>query len=363
MNNNKNELPIEIKNNLWNKIKKKLEKILNIFRKNNASIKQYKENEYENNTNSEISNQNNKSIITSKIEKDINPIIKKAQIAHKSYILSSNPDIGNDLYNLVKQRIIANEDIIKDLIKINDSPITFLQILELLNDEQNTLKQYKKARMTKKIDNRFIFSQYQVSVGIIGIVTRDVNEVIKNIFKSITTRNSIVIIQDNYNEHSVENLVLLIVHEALKKLELDENIIQIVSKTQIENKDIESFDMFLGKNRIINKKKYNKKMYIYEEDSSFDNIVNEEIKKLKLSGKSIELIKGSFEDAVNKVNESNNYAVSIYTKDRKKAYEFINRVKSKNVFFNSTLQNACEVEECRNVFFDMKNIACEYAWK
>ena len=30
MNNNKNELPIEIKNNLWNKIKNKLEKIFYI---------------------------------------------------------------------------------------------------------------------------------------------------------------------------------------------------------------------------------------------------------------------------------------------------------------------------------------------
>lgn len=361
--NNNNELPIEIKNNLWNKIKKKLEKILNIFRKNNTSIKPCKENEYENNITSEIYNQNNKSTMPPKIEKNVNPIIKKAQIAHKSYILNSNPNIGDNLYELVKQRIIANEDTIKALIKINDSPITFLQILELLNDEQNTLKQYKKAKITKKIDNRFVFSQYQVPVGIIGIVTSNENQIIKNIFKAITTRNSIVIIQDNYNEHSAENLVLLIVHEALKKLELAENIIQIVSKTQIENNDLESFDMVLGKNKIINKKKYNEKMYIYEEDLSFDNIVNEEIKKLKLSGKSIELIKGPFEDAVNKVNESNNYAVSIYTKDRKKAYEFINCVKSKNVFFNSTLQNACEVEECRNVFFDMKNIVCEYAFE
>ena len=128
MNNNKNELPIEFKNNLWNKIKNKVEKILNIFRQNNASIKQYKENEYENNTNSKISNQNSKSVITPKIEKDVNPIIKKAQIAHNRYILNSNQDIGNDLYNLVKQRIIANEDIIKALIKINENPITFLQI-------------------------------------------------------------------------------------------------------------------------------------------------------------------------------------------------------------------------------------------
>lgn len=194
------------------------------------------------------------------------------------------------------------------------------------------------------------------------MISNDKLEIIKNIFKAITTKNALVVIEDDYNEYSIENFILLIVKEALKKLEIDENIVQIVEKNKILDEEISKFDLVLKNQKIINSKQYSDKIYVYQEDEYFDEIVKDEIKKLQLSGKSVELIKGNFDNAINKINVTNNYATSIYTKDRKKAYEFINMVNSKNVFFNSTLANARDNKKCENIFYKLKNISCEYAF-
>lgn len=187
--------------------------------------------------------------------------------------------------------------------------------------------------------------------------------IIKNIFKSIISKNALVIIEEDYNEYSIENFILLIVHEALKKLDVDENIVQIVEKNQLLDEEFRMFDAVLKDENVVYSKQDSDKIYVYQEDEEFNKIVEDEISRLRVNGKKVELLKGDFEIAINKINQTNNYATSIYTKDRKKAYEFINIVNSKNVFFNSTLGNARETKKCEEIFFKIKNISCEYAFE
>ena len=187
-------------------------------------------------------------------------------------------------------------------------------------------------------------------------------EIIKSIFKAVTTKNGLVIIEDDYNKYSIENFILLIVREALKKLQIDQNIVQIVDKKEILDKEINEFDLLLANQKIAKFKQDSDKIYVYQEDDYFEKIVESEIKKLQLSGKNVELLKGEFDNIIDIINNTNNYATSIYTQDRKKAYEFINRVNSRNVFFNSTLENAKDTKKCEDIFYKIKNISCEYVF-
>ena len=156
---------------------------------------------------------------------------------------------------------------------------------------------------------------------------------------------------------------MLIVQEALKKLEVDKNIIQIVEKNELIDREFNEFDLLLVNQKIKKYKQDSDKIYIYQEDEFFKEIVENEIRNLQLSGKNVEVLKGKFNTVIDIINKTNNYATSIYTKDRKKAYEFINRVNSKNVFFNSTLENAKDTKKCEDLFYKIKNISCEYAFE
>ena len=289
-----------------------------------------------------------------------NEIIMNAKIAYQDYVLNSDYELGENIYKTIKERLSINEEAIKKLIEINKESITYSKIIELLDEEKQNLQEYKKTNIMAKIDNKFIFSQYQVPVGIIAIKTNDSNIVIQNIFRALFTRNAIVVIEKEYKDKSIENLILLIVQECLKKFNINENIIQIVKNDAIKENDLYEFDIVISANNETINRKETDKMYIYEEDEYFVDIVQSELKKLRLSGKSVELVKGEMEACIEKINKNKAFGVCIYTQDRKKAYKFINLVKSENVFFNGTLLNAKKTKEINNVYLTLKNLVYEY---
>lgn len=289
-----------------------------------------------------------------------NEIIIKAKEAYKNYVLKSDYKLGENIYKLIKQRISANKKEIENLIQINKDATTYSEIIEVLDKEEKNLKDYKKTNIMSKIDNKFMFSQYQVPVGIIAIKTNDSYIAMQNIFRAVGTRNAIVVIEDNYNEYSIERLVLLIVQETLKKFNINENIIQIIDKNLISKEDLKAFDIIVSEDGKTLNKVETDKMYIYEEDEYFEDTIEKEVKRLKISGKNVEVLKGEMEDCIEKINKDRAFGVCIYTKDRKKAYKFINLVNSENVFFNGTLLNAKKTKKISSVYLTLKNLVYEH---
>lgn len=289
-----------------------------------------------------------------------NEIIIKAKNAYQNYVLNSDYKLGEKIYSLIKERIKINKDQIEKLIEINRVATTYSEIIEILEKEEKNLKDYKKTNIMSKIDNKFMFSQYQVPVGIIAVKTNSFYIAIENIFKAVGTRNAIVVIEENYNEHSIENLILLIVQEALKKFNIDQNIIQIVNKEEIKEQDLKAFDIIVSEFGKTIEKTETDKMYIYQEDEYFADIVKSEVEKLNSNGMQVEVLIGEMEDCIEKINKNRAFGVCIYTKDRKKAYKFINLVNSENVFFNGTLLNAKKTNKISNMYLTLKNLVYEY---
>lgn len=265
-----------------------------------------------------------------------NQIIERAKKAFEIYAINTNPDITVDIFNILKQRLDENDGAIKRLLTITKEELEYEDIINLLENEEKQINEYKKTEKVQKIDNKFIFSKYQVPVGIIVVETDDTKEVIQNIFKAIITRNAIIIKQNRENPYRIEKLILMIVRECLNKFELDENIVQIIEKQEIPKDQV---DVYINKEENV-KKQRSPKLYIFQEDEYFEDIVSKEKIKLEKQGKQVEVLKGNIYDVINEINKEKVLGSAIYTQDRKIGYKFINLINSDNVYMNTTLENA-----------------------
>ena len=149
--NNKNNLPKKKEKGIWNSIKIKINEILFFFKnkKNDAKYIESKENE---NQDSKISAQFNERVTD------------RAKRAYKNYILNFDPDIISDVYNLIKERLEYNKNNITSLLKIENNNITFEEIMEIFNNQRENIANFKKSICTKKLDDKFIYSEYQVPI-------------------------------------------------------------------------------------------------------------------------------------------------------------------------------------------------------
>lgn len=338
---------VENKNDLWNRVKRWFN---NYFNNKENSIK-----EQEKTVNINMDNENIEESIN--IIKENSNIIEKAKKAFENFALNENIQLEQEIYNIVEERIEANKQQIERLIELTKEETSYENILNILKEESKNINEYKKTIRMIKTEDNFLFSTYQVPLGIIGIELETTEEKIRQIFKAITTKNAIIIVEGKENIRRVDKLIMLIVKSCLTKLGMDENIVQIVSKEEISEQDKNELDMYITekKNKIM--KKETDMMYIYEQDESLKNEVEEDYKRLKFSGKKVEIIRNTYMDkAIEKINKTKSYGVSIYTKDGEIAYKFTNLVRSKNVFFNSTLLNMAETEDTQNEYFTLKNI-------
>lgn len=330
---------IEIKKGIWQKIKEWFKRFS--APKNKVNYEESKSEKIEENT--EIESKDN--------------IIDKMKKAYEVYNLNSDPYIERTIYELLKERIEANIIEINKIIDLDDAKITFDDIEEIWGYEYRNIDEYKNTLSMRKIDDKFMYSLYKVPKGLIKVYSSRPVMTIRQIFKAITTRNSIVVVEDNYSEYSVQNLVLLIAQELLKKFNIDENIIQIIpAQEDIEDK---FFDVVMSIDKVSEKEKTNN-LYIYMEDEYFKNIVINEAKQLKIDSLNPKIITGDMDEAIEKINATQNLGVSIYTQDRKKAYKFINLINSDNVFFNATIREVKEARKLNDNYFRAKNIVYEY---
>lgn len=157
---------IEVKNDIFSRIRNWFKKLISVkCEESKVDVFNNKDNEKEIllNTSENIENSNN----TENIEvtnQSINKIILNAKNAYENYVLSDEYELSENLYNLIKERINVNRDNIEKIISINNSSITFSKIIEILENEELNLQNYKKTIESKKIDDKFMFSKYLVPV-------------------------------------------------------------------------------------------------------------------------------------------------------------------------------------------------------
>ena len=294
--------------------------------------------------------------------------ILDARRAFRKYVINNNKNISKEIFGYVQAKLQENEVEIKQLIDINNDDITYEDIVEYLKEEEKNVGKFKvKNEKT---------GRYCVPVGVIGIECANAKDAIQNIFKSISTRNAIMILHDNYSKYSTEALVLLIVKECLKNFYIDDNIIQMFEKEEI---DLTKLDRVItksdGKFSISNyrselgKKSYNditdkNTIYIYQEDESFANDVQKEVQRLQnndtYKSYRIKPIKGEFGNVVNFLQTNNNAsAVCMYTNNAQKAYKFINWTNSPNVFVNTGVKSCNGLVDSTGGYFSSKYVLHE----
>lgn len=294
--------------------------------------------------------------------------ILDARRAFRKYVINNNKNIAKEIFDYVQGKLQENEVEIRQLIDINNDEITYEDIVKFLKEEEKNIGKFKfKNEKT---------GRYCVPVGVIGIECADAKDAIQNIFKSISTRNAIMILHDNYSKYSTEALVLLIVKECLKNFYIDDNIIQMFEKEEI---DLTKLDRVIPKSdenlaisnistelqKISSNDTANQNtIYIYQEDETFANDVQEEIQRLQnndiYKSYNIKPIKGEFGNVVNYLQTNNNAsAVCMYTNNTQKAYKFINWTNSPNVFVNTGVKSCKEIGNDAGGYFSSKYVLHE----
>lgn len=278
--------------------------------------------------------------------------IVKARSAFRKYVINNKKNISLNILNYIEEKLYENQCKINKIIEINKSNITFEEIQELLQDEKNNINNFKyKDKKT---------GCYQVPIGVIGVECSNVKDCIKNMLKPISTRNSIIILNKENNKYSTESLILLIIKECIRNFYIDDNIIQMHPKEEI---DISKLDKYIDINNKHDEQKCDNIIYMYEENELFESDIIDHIEKLKSIDKysscEFKVIKGEFGDVVNFLNKNKVYAMCMYTHNSQKAYKFINWVNCRNVFLNTGIKNCKLCENSYDHYFNFKYVLHE----
>lgn len=272
-------------------------------------------------------------------------LLKKSNI---NYLLNNKYELSRDILKYIKSRIEADKKEIEDLINLNKEDITFEKILSLFEVDNEIYKNYRNF----VINNNFLSVEIDMPVGVIAVECFDTLETIKYFIQAIQTRNAIVISDVEYSEYNVKSLILLIMQEALKKFEIDENLIMILP---YEECYYEFFDEVIYTYNVdgallaepkIERKEYGTKNYVY--------IHSQNLREEALKNENAEIFEGVFEEIIEQIGKEN--SAVIYTEDTEIAYKFINLVNCKNVFVNTNLVNSKEFEGTNNIFYETKHI-------
>lgn len=278
--------------------------------------------------------------------------IVDARRAYRKYVINNNKNISKDVLSYISMKIEENEEKINQIIDINNDSITYQEIAEMIIEEKQQIAKFK-AKNNKT-------GRYNVPVGVIGIECDNVEDSIKAMLKAVSTRNAVIILHNNFNIYSTESLVLLIFKECLKNFYIDDNIIQMFEKEEI---DLSKLDKLIKKDGKIVGKDVKNTIYIYQENKEYENEVQNEIERLQNNElyKSYEIkpIAGEFGDIVNYLNENEASAVCMYTNNTQKAYKFINWINSPNVFVNTGIKKCNDTIQENNDYFNSKFVLHE----
>lgn len=290
------------------------------------------------------------------MEKEFN----SAKKAYEEYNLNTSYNLTLNLLRYIYERIQANENEIEEILRMNKRKYKYSDLIKNVKKWISEKIEYKSQINVKKIDNKFISAIYKTAIGVVAVECYDFLECVKYMIESIKTRNAIIISDVEYFEKDDKNLILMIIQEALKKFEINENLIQIVPYEECDytkcDKVIYTYDNKNIKNR---EKNETDELYVYIETEELKKEALDEFNYQKSKGNNVYLIEGNDREFLEKINKSRSKGVVIYTKNKELAYKFLTLVNSKNVFINCTLDYIENVKKCDNELLENKKIMYE----
>ena len=290
------------------------------------------------------------------MEKEFN----SAKKAYEEYNLNTSYNLTLNLLRYIYERIQANENEIEEILRMNKRKYRYSDLIKNVKKWVSEKIEYKSQINVKKIDNKFISAIYKTAIGVVAVECYDFLECVKYMIESIKTRNAIIISDVEYFEKDDKNFILMIIQEALKKFEINENLIQIVPYEECDytkcDKVIYTYDNKNIKNR---EKNETDDLYVYIETEELKKEALDEFNYQKSKGNNVYLIEGNNREFLEKINKSRSKGVVIYTKNKELAYKFLTLVNSKNVFINCTLDYIENVKKCDNELLENKKIMYE----
>lgn len=281
--------------------------------------------------------------------------VKLLNNAFNIYNLDNRESLEERMLKYILNRLIVNRSSIEQMIILLKENITYQDIIE-------AFMKASEERNLKDIDTsysqgiNYYTGLIPKPVGNIVIETNNVLDIVKYFVLGIKTRNTITISQTEYLEFNLSNLILVIFSEALAKFGISRNTLMIIPYEEV---DIEDFDEVITLdelNEVTNIRDFSDLAIIYKEDDFFNEDIEEEKERLLKEKISYKIVEGKFNEVVEKINKLRPSCVSIYTKDSKLAYEFINLVKAENVFVNASLVNKEVVNKKKNKLYYIKKI-------
>lgn len=279
----------------------------------------------------------------------------KLKKASNDYILNDINGITEQLLKYIEERISYNRNAIEELIKIKSEKNNYEEIERAIKEEINQEIKYKNYKRMYINRENFISTSLLMPVGIIAIEAFDTIEVVKYFIKAIKSRNGVAISDVEYDEQSVKFLILEIIKEALKKFNIDENLIMILPYEECFYKYFDKVIYTYNKDgeniveKLYETKETTNQKYIYIENKELEEIA-------KRDNTDAEVLYGNIEDVIKKINTLYSEGATIYTKNPEIAYKFINLVHSRNVLVNTSLQNVKEINKSPDEMYEYKNI-------
>lgn len=281
--------------------------------------------------------------------------IKLLNNAFKIYNLNDIPDLSKRILDYILLRLIDNKENFEKMIDMLKIDIAFNDILNSFNEAYKENDFYKTSNSYKQ-GTDYYSGNFPVPIGNILIETNNVLDVIKYFVGGIKSRNTITISQTDYYELSLSNMVLIIFVEALAKFNISRNTLMVLPFEECIYEEFDEIIEIENNKTNIKQKSFSEKNIIYIENHIFDSEIKIEIDRLKNKDINFEIINGSLENALEKIKKEKPKSVAIYTKNSNMAYDFITLANSQNVFVNSSLLNAEELNEKTNKFYYKKKI-------
>ena len=287
------------------------------------------------------------------MEKEYN----SAREAYEKYNIDSEYKKEEKILRYVIERIEANKEEIDKILKICKRKYTYKDVKKVITKISEEKSEYKSEINIQKREDKFVSGKYSTSIGVIAVECFDTIEVLKYMLNGIKTRNAIIISDVEYEENDDKNLFQVIINEALKKIGL-ENLILVMPYEEC-NYELCDKVIYTYEKKKNEEKPSTNKLYVYIENDKLREEAIEEYEQERENNEEVELIEGNIEEVIKRLNREVSQGVVIYTIDAKKAYKFVNLVKSYNIFVNATLANREKVSQNENELLMTKKIMYE----
>jgi hypothetical protein len=274
----------------------------------------------------------------------------------KNFLLNTEVEVQGIL-NYILSRIKENKNEIEQLLKIYNDNSTYEMIEQTLENEIEDISCYGDySNLSIDKENNFLSANIKSNIGLIAVESYKILDIIKWLTKAIKFRNGIVISDAEYSENNAKMLILYIFKECLEKYNISKELINICPYEGVYyewfDKVIYTYDeegKYLDDIKVEDNIETSNNKYVYIENEEFE-------KEALQNSENAIYLKGNFEENILKINETINDVAVIYTKDKEKASEFINLVRSNNVFVNSNISNAIKIENSIKTLYREKHI-------